>query len=490
MPGRPNGHRRTLCQDEQWTSRMITQDVPDWETLLAIAAESTLDEVEKYLEESTELPEVPKSEGQVLKSAVADSLARREADEIRYAAEADEFKKREARLNAEVAEVAREAGGVRTSEDAVVWCADLTDEHFDKIARGAANVDRLLAAAFGPVGAEVQKRKRQLHVDELARQQLREEHTDAQDWEPLDLATASEEPEAPEFGVRVDGARCFYRGRLNTVFGESEGGKSWLAFLACAQAVREGGSVLLIDYEDSQRAVARRLRLLGLTDRHLSSQVTYFNPTSSFTDEIRERIKGSIESADIVVIDATTEALAAEGLNSNQDTEVAEFINRFPKWCAALGPAVILIDHIPKSSDNKAGPTGSQMKRASVDGSALRVENVENYSSRGGGVGRSRIWVNKDKQDGVNPTAAANRLWAELVNDASDGFLLALPTPVLSSAEKEAAKAFSLASAVEQALREGHTGKSAVRHAVRDAGVKAGNDAIDRAYEDAQAGAR
>ncbi len=65
---------------------------------------------------------------------------------------------------------------------------------------------------------------RRLRVSQEAKKQLAEEAADLSSWDPIDLTDALDAgPVMPGVGKRSDGAGVFYSGKLNVVFGESEG---------------------------------------------------------------------------------------------------------------------------------------------------------------------------------------------------------------------------------------------------------------------------
>lgn len=107
------------------------------------------------------------------------------------------------------------------------------------------------------------------------------------DWAPIDLAAiardiiaGTREPTLPTI-ANVDGTHpLFYAARVNSLFGESGGGKTFLAQQAAADCVRAGQRVLVVDFEDHADGWAERLCLLGLTPDEISL-ITYRNPATS-----------------------------------------------------------------------------------------------------------------------------------------------------------------------------------------------------------------
>ncbi len=101
-----------------------------------------------------------------------------------------------------------------------------------------------------------------------------EDPYDAQDepgasWAAVDLADTlrglqdgSVARLAPSVGDIGDSHHLFYRGKVNGVAGDSNGGKSWLALAVCTQAIATA-TVVYVDLEDDQLGTVERLVDLG-----------------------------------------------------------------------------------------------------------------------------------------------------------------------------------------------------------------------------------
>lgn len=92
--------------------------------------------------------------------------------------------------------------------------------------------------------------------------------------------------------------------------------------------------------------------------------------------------------ASLVVIDSTGESLSIEGANPNADEDIAAWFRAVPKRIAKLGPAVLVLDHMPKSSDSDLWPIGSQRKRAAIDGAQYLQEVLVPFSREKAGAAR------------------------------------------------------------------------------------------------------
>ncbi len=224
------------------------------------------------------------------------------------------------------------------------------------------------------------------------------------DWATISLTeiaglirTGEYEPTMPTILDVRDGMPLLYAERINSIFGESGGGKTWLALQALTDVVRNGGRVLFIDYEDNPNGIAERLVLLGLTDEEIAL-VDYRNPTSGIgygIQQLKERaIAGEYA---LIIIDSTGEAMAAGGVDSNSDNEVAQWFALCKQLLRLPGaPAVLVLDHIPKATDAPtAYAIGSQRKRAAVTGAAYRVETIKEPAR--GKNGLIKLVVTKDR---------------------------------------------------------------------------------------------
>lgn len=199
-------------------------------------------------------------------------------------------------------------------------------------------------------------------------------------WEPTDLSivlASDYTPPKPTVLRRIDGAGLFYAGRVNALYGESGSGKSWIAMEACAQILRAGGSVLYVDLEDHAGSVAARMIALGIDRATLIERFVYISPLGAWNKTVSDWIVGCCleRIVELAVIDSTGEAMALDGAKPNDDDDTARWFRRVPRTIARTGAAVLLLDHVPKSTDAPSGyAIGSQRKRAAIDGASYRVD--------------------------------------------------------------------------------------------------------------------
>lgn len=225
---------------------------------------------------------------------------------------------------------------------------------------------------------------------------------DDDEWTPIDLCEiarrmrdGNHQPTSPTV-LAVDGALpLFYAERVNSLFGESGGGKTWVALAALCETVRNGERGLFVDYEDNANGITERLVLLGLDDEQIG-RVDYVNPTSGIGPGV-DAIENRGNSYRLIVVDSTGEAMAAGGVDSNADREVAQWFTLIKRLCRTPGgPAVVVLDHIPKAADSpSAFAIGSQRKRAAVTGAAYRVDTLKEPAK--GRDGKLKLTVAKDR---------------------------------------------------------------------------------------------
>lgn len=179
---------------------------------------------------------------------------------------------------------------------------------------------------------------------------------------------------APIYGIRSDGKALFYDAALNYIFGEPGKGKSWLAFLVAAEVMRDGGTVVIADYEDTLAGVVGRLRALSVADDVLVRRLHYItDPAGRPLPDLRRL---SLEpKPDLVILDGIAAALAANELDENSAADVNTFLDAWLIPVARHGAAAIGVDHVTKSKDQRGlWPRGSGAKRARIDGAAYFVE--------------------------------------------------------------------------------------------------------------------
>jgi hypothetical protein len=256
------------------------------------------------------------------------------------------------------------------------------------------------------------------------------------------LFAAGLQEDLPSILERQDGNFLFYPGTVNSIIGESESGKTWLALLAVKQELDKGNSVIFLDFEDSAARVAKRLLAMEVKQAAIIERFIYISPDGRFTrtDEA-ELLSYGVQECAVVVLDGVTEALAAHGLNGHKEEDVAEFYEWLPKWLARQGPAVVLIDHVPKTNASQVkGAIGSQHKRAAITGASYIVEPRKPMGK--GLHGTSDLYVGKDKLGSIDHQRKGDdmRRWAGTLHVDSNSTMgyfieayIEMPAPVVTA---------------------------------------------------------
>jgi len=223
-------------------------------------------------------------------------------------------------------------------------------------------------------------------------------------WKPVDLAavlSGDYETPTPDIGV-VEGLELglFYPGRINSVFGDSGSGKSWLLAFIISQVIKAGRDALVVDYEDSPASLAARLGQVGLTTEQIIKHLVYVSPQERWDARGAANLLEAVVDRDVViaVIDSTGEGMAQDGINPNADEEVARWFQGAARTLAGVGAAVVLIDHVVKSREsgrNAEFASGSHRKRAAINGAAYYLEAVVSPSRERDGL--LKLVVRKDR---------------------------------------------------------------------------------------------
>jgi len=245
---------------------------------------------------------------------------------------------------------------------------------------------------------------------------MRETFGEERDFFPVDLdpiLAGNLEPPSPSFLRRADGCRLLYTGMLHWVASEPEAGKSWLALLAVKELLEARKRVVYFDYEMYPQEIVRRLRSLGLSRGNFAG-LEYIRPPGRMSDEILQFYGSSTEGApalftnvSLVVFDACTEAMAADGFDPLDNVQVAKWLQRAPRLAQRLGAAVLVLDHVPKDRDGRGRyAIGAQHKLAQTD-VQYSLYNTQPFAP--GRTGLSAIAVQKDRPGVCGSTRSTGR---------------------------------------------------------------------------------
>lgn len=227
---------------------------------------------------------------------------------------------------------------------------------------------------------------------------------EAGSWQRKNLREALKNPDArpkPALWEREDGIFLLYPGCTHSVHGESESGKSLVMQWETARLLKQGASVLYLDYEDTEWGVGERLELMGVTLDHMDN-LYYINPEQDYGSSAEDRadFEALLELPfSLCVIDGVTEAMqqappVVEKTGGGNDAAVA-WQKRLPRLIASkTRAAVVVIDHVSKGNDGRTA-IGGQSKMSGLSGSAFVVTPVEALGR--GLIGRLKIEVGKDR---------------------------------------------------------------------------------------------
>lgn len=227
-------------------------------------------------------------------------------------------------------------------------------------------------------------------------------------WSPLNvsdivlgLQQGTLDQPRPVVGRLAGGSYWLYEGTVNGLAGESGCGKTWTALTTVASELEVGNNVVYIDMEDSPLGIVSRLRNLGVPDDVIADplRLAYVQPEEAFKDDVRSHLWEVLSSIQpsLVVLDSTGESMALEGVDPNSDDGVARWFRSVATAIANRGPAVLLLDHLPKSDAAAASPIGSQRKRAAISGVQMIQTVGKNMSFAKGRAGEARLTCTKDR---------------------------------------------------------------------------------------------
>lgn len=224
-------------------------------------------------------------------------------------------------------------------------------------------------------------------------------------WAPVDLAAAladDYEPPRPTLLPRVDGPALLYAGAVHSIYGESESGKSWVAQIVVANALRSGGRALYVDHESDAHSVCGRLLALGVPRDVLTdpARFTYVRPDGPRDARWLDLLDAVY---DVAVVDGVNVAMSTENLSTDGTDDAARWYDRVPRALAdRTGAAVITVDHVTKARDSRGRfMIGSQSKMNAITGSAF-LARVRTPFGRGQ-VGVLILRVTKDRPGAVRP---------------------------------------------------------------------------------------
>lgn len=278
-------------------------------------------------------------------------------------------------------------------------------------------------------------------------------------WEPIDLTPVLRGEmvtPAPTVFERVDGVCLFYPGRINGVFGETEACKSMILQAVTAQELRAGHHVIYADFEDGPESTVERLRALGVSVEQIASRLTYLNPSGRFDELAQAVVQEAIEkrgAPSLAVVDGVTEAMSDIGLDPLSGTDVAAYYAGSPRWLARTGAAVVLIDHVTKSTEGRGRwAIGSERKVSGLTGAGYGFETLAPFGR--GRTGTVKITVAKDRCGHIRQHAGAKNVivMAELRSWPDDGVTVTFGEPEAPADAKDSFRPTHLMEEMSKAI--------------------------------------
>lgn len=295
-------------------------------------------------------------------------------------------------------------------------------------------------------------------------------------WDTVDLGPfldGTYRPPRPALLHRSDGLALFYPGLTHAVYGETESAKSWIVLLACAQEIRAGRHVLMIDLESDPGFTVHRLRLMGCTPDEIKALFHYVGPWAkpSTEDDLQAWFWRTLNRPySLAVIDAMSGALGLYGLKSKDDDDITTFYRAMPELIVQrTGAAVVTVDHVIKDKETRGRwPSGSERKVSALTGAAFSVRRSEPFGE--GQRGSSEVWIAKDRAGGLRGHAGASdrdgmqQIGVFLLDSSSPAvFTCQIDPPPVDEDEREQSVAEAIR--VELIAHPGST-TSAIRSAV------------------------
>jgi hypothetical protein len=241
---------------------------------------------------------------------------------------------------------------------------------------------------------------------------LRSEHQPGNTELFTDLSSfldGTQKQEVPMVAEAHDGKFLFYAGRLNEVHAEPGTGKTNVLTASCISVLEEGGKVLYIDPEDTPKGFATRMMMLGATPDDIRENVFYLhNPDTKGIRSAQAWAKAN--HPDIVILDGLAESMAAQGFNEDKAPDVLAYFRENLRPFAEAGSAVVIADHVTKSSENRGQfARGSGAKAGRYDGVSYEIATGVAYTPNQAGF--VKLKIAKDRNGGAG---ARKAIYAEL----------------------------------------------------------------------------
>jgi len=205
--------------------------------------------------------------------------------------------------------------------------------------------------------------------------------------------------EVPTVATVWNGRCLFYEGRLNEVHSEPGTGKTNVLMAACILEIQEGSRILYIDPEDTPKGFCSRMLMLGASPQDIREHVFYLhNPPPKEIEQAQKWARD--HKPRIVVLDGLAESMAAVDLNEDKALDVLKFFREILRPFAEAGSAVIVADHVTKSTEGRGQfARGSGAKAGRYDGVSYDIVSGDRYTPQCEGF--VKLKVAKDRNGGA-----------------------------------------------------------------------------------------
>lgn len=215
------------------------------------------------------------------------------------------------------------------------------------------------------------------------------------EFEDVAAAFDHDSDNEPTLFVRSDGRRLIYPGKVGGFVGESTVGKTLLALMVAAQVLADGGTVVMLDYEDVLPTAVDRLTALGIGRTPLLERFRYLRPDPLDAAGAASLVWAAA-GAELVIVDTTAESLVAQGHDEDRAAQVTAWSRLLARPMARTGSAVLLLDHVTKDREKRGRyARGSGAKINVTDGASYIITANPPFSRTE--RGRIKLVVSKDR---------------------------------------------------------------------------------------------
>lgn len=199
-----------------------------------------------------------------------------------------------------------------------------------------------------------------------------------------------------------------YTGKRHVVSGPPESTKTLIAYLLLVQAIRDGLTVAIVDFEMGPTAARRMLEDVGATLDEIRS-IYYVEPDDPPADEYAALLRHGVQ---LVLIDAAAGAYDATGLDDNARKDAEQFARAWIRPLWQNGVTTLLVDHVTKDAAARGKFTiGSERKVGQAD-VHISCDALKPLSRGHSGI--VKITVHKDRPGFLQrPTAAVFELHSD-----------------------------------------------------------------------------